>query len=487
MRLYEWQVFASEGAMPEFDKHAMGRVKNIHFVGVGGAGMSGIAEVLHNLGYSVSGSDLKPTDVTDHLANLGIEIYFGHLKTNIKDSDVIVVSSAVDEDNPEILEARARRIPVIRRAEMLAELMRFRQGIAVAGTHGKTTTTSLIASVLSADGLDPTYVIGGLLNSGGSNAKLGSGNYLVAEADESDASFLHLQPIMAVLTNVDSDHLDTYGGDFDVLKYNFLEFIHRLPFYGLAIVCIDDPGVVSLLPEITRPFVTYGMSESADYHAHDIRFDAQKSYFSVARGDDKEWLECELNMPGMHNVRNSLAAIALAAELEISEQAITSALSTFAGIDRRCNVMGELNLANNRILIIDDYAHHPCEISAILDSVKRGWPDRRVITVFQPHRFTRTRDLFDDFCQELSNTDTLILLDVYPAGEAAISGADSRALSRGIRKRGKVDPVYLEDHDSLLPTLEANIAGDDILLMMGAGDIGGLSRKLYADHGERVH
>ena len=473
--------------MPEFDKHAMGRVRNIHLVGIGGAGMSGIAEVLHNLGYSVSGSDLNSSDVTNHLAGLGIDIYFEHAKSNVKGCDVIVVSSAVDENNPEILAARKKRIPVIRRAEMLAELMRFRQGIAVAGTHGKTTTTSLIASVLGAAGLDPTYVIGGLLNSGGSNAKLGSGNYLVAEADESDASFLHLQPVIAVLTNIDSDHLDTYAGDYDILRNNFLEFIHRLPFHGLAILCVDDPGVLSILAEVTRPFVTYGISEDADYRAHDVRFAGNKSFFTVARKSNKKWLECELNMPGMHNVRNALAAIALAAELEISETAITSSLSAFAGIDRRCNVLGDLKLAGRKVLLIDDYAHHPCEVAAMLDSVKRGWPERRVVVVFQPHRFSRTRDLFDDFCQELSNTDILILLDVYPAGEQAINGADSRALSRGIRKRGGVDPVYLEEHETLVPTLEANICEDDILLMMGAGDIGGLSRKLYAEHGGQIH
>lgn len=473
--------------MPEFDRHAMGRVKHIHFVGVGGAGMSGIAEVLHNLGYQVSGSDLKLSQVTSHLQKLGLVINTEHSTANIEGSDVVVVSSAVDENNPEINAAREQRIPIIRRAEMLAELMRFRQGIAVAGTHGKTTTTSLIASVLAEAGLDPTYVIGGILNSSGSNANLGSGDFLVAEADESDASFLHLQPVMAVLTNVDSDHLDTYSGDFDILKNNFLEFIHRLPFYGLAILCTDDEGVLSLLPEVTRPLITYGTSEQADYRAHDIRFVKQKTFFAVAKGDEERWLELELNMPGQHNVLNSLAAVALASELDVDREAIKTALSGFAGIDRRCNVMGEIHISDKKALLIDDYAHHPCEIAAMLDSIKQGWPDRRILVVFQPHRYTRTRDLFDDFCRVLSDTEVLILLDVYSAGEDAINGADSAALSRGIRMRGKVDPLYLEETESLVPMLEANLEVDDVLLMMGAGDIGGMSRQLYASCSKQMH
>lgn len=472
--------------MPEFDRQSMGRVRKIHFVGVGGAGMSGIAEVLHNLGYQVSGSDLQSGKVTQHLEGLGISIQNEHRAENINGSDVVVVSSAVNEENPEIREARKQRIPVIRRAEMLAELMRFRQGIAIAGTHGKTTTTSLVASVLAEAGLDPTYVIGGLLNSSGSNAKLGTGQYLVAEADESDASFLHLQPVMAVLTNIDSDHLDAYAGDYRNLQSNFLEFLHRLPFYGLAILCIDDSGVQAVLPELTRSFITYGQAEGADYRAENIRFEGSKSYFSVTRKGETGWLEIELNLPGTHNVMNALAAIALASELDLDSNAIRKALAGFAGIDRRCNIMGEIRIAGCRVLLIDDYAHHPREIAAIISAIRLGWPGRRITAVFQPHRYTRTRDLFDDFCQELSEIDVLILLDVYPASEKSIIGADSRTLGRGIRMRGKIDPVYLEDDSSLNSIIQANIEDGDVLLMMGAGDIGSLSRNLYEKHSRQV-
>jgi UDP-N-acetylmuramate--alanine ligase len=465
----------------------MGRIKQIHFVGIGGAGMSGIAEVLHNLGYRVSGSDLKQNRATQHLQGLGVQINMQHNEEHVKGSDVVVVSSAVSKDNPELIAARKKRIPVVRRAEMLAELMRFRQGIAIAGTHGKTTTTSLVASVLAGADLDPTYVIGGLLNSSGSNANLGSGKYLVAEADESDASFLHLQPVLVVLTNIDSDHLETYDGDFQNLKNNFLEFLHHLPFYGLAVLCIDDAGINSIMPDLSRPFVTYGLTEQADYRAMNIRHEKAKSFFSVAKAGQENWLEIELNMPGNHNVLNSLAAIAVADELEINKQAIKEALSNFAGIDRRCDVLGEIEIAGKQILLIDDYAHHPVEIAAILESVRDGWPGQRVIAVFQPHRYSRTRDLFDDFCQVLSELDVLILLDVYPAGEALLSGADSRALGRSIRMRGKLDPVYVEQRDEL-QTLLANVVEDeDILLMLGAGDIGVLSRDLSDCYGTRLH
>jgi UDP-N-acetylmuramate--alanine ligase len=473
--------------MPELDRHAMGRVKHIHFVGVGGAGMSGIAEVLHNLGYQVSGSDVKQNRATRHLQRLGVHVDTQHDETHINGSDVVVVSSAVSMDNPELNAARLKRIPIVRRAEMLAELMRFRQGIAIAGTHGKTTATSLIASVLAEADLDPTYVIGGLLNSSGSNAKLGTGKYLVAEADESDASFLHLQPVMAVLTNIDIDHLDTYGGDFQNLKDNFLEFLHRLPFYGLAVLCVDDAGVNSIMPDLTRPFVTYGIAEQADYRAKDIRHKHGKTFFTVSKLDNENWLEIELNMPGLHNVLNSLAAIAIAAELDLSEQAIIKALSRFAGIARRCDLLGEINIAGKNILLIDDYAHHPCEIAAIMDSVRQGWPGQRIVTIFQPHRYSRTRDLFDDFCQALSELDMLILLDVYPAGEAVISAADSRALSRSIRMRGKLDPLFVERHEDLQTMLPNIVQDKDILLMLGAGDIGTLSRELCDRYGGQLH
>ena len=469
--------------MSEIDRHVMGRVKHIHFVGVGGAGMSGIAEVLHNLGYEITGTDIKQNQATQHLENLGIRINTQHKKAHINGSDVVVVSSAVSDDNPELHAARKKRIPVVRRAEMLAELMRFRQGIAIAGTHGKTTTTSLIASILAEAGLDPTYVIGGLLNSGGSNAKLGTGPYLVAEADESDASFLHLQPVMTVLTNIDSDHLDTYGGDFENLKSNFLEFLHHIPFYGLAVMCCDDTGVQSILPKLNRPFVTYGVTEKADYRASNIRYANTKTRFTVSRIDQENWLEIELNMPGKHNVLNALAAISIAAELELSEDSIVKALSNFAGIGRRCDVLGEININNNQILLIDDYAHHPCEIAAITDAVRSGWPERRIVAIFQPHRYSRTRDLFDDFCQALSELDVLILLDVYPAGELPISSADSRALSRSIRSRGKLEPLFVEQRDELKTMLPNIVQDKDVLLILGAGDIGSLSKEIYEANG----
>jgi UDP-N-acetylmuramate--alanine ligase len=473
--------------MPELDRHAMGRVKQIYFVGIGGAGMSGIAEVLHNLGYQVSGSDMKQNRATQHLQELGVQVNMQHNEDHINGSDVIVMSSAVSNDNPELMAAREKRIPIVRRAEMLAELMRFRQGIAIAGTHGKTTTTSLIASVLAEADLDPTYVIGGLLNSSGSNANLGSGKYFVAEADESDASFLHLQPVLAVLTNIDSDHLDTYEGDFQNLKNNFLEFLHRLPFYGLAVLCVDDEGVNSILPDLSRPNVTYGITEKADYRATNIRHDKAKSFFSVSKAGQENWLEIELNMPGNHNVRNALAAIAIADELDVDKQSISNALSKFAGIDRRCDVLGEIEISGKRVLLIDDYAHHPVEIAAIISSVRKGWPDKRIVTVFQPHRYSRTRDLFDDFCQVLSELDVLILLDVYAAGEAVLSAADSRSLSRSIRMRGKLDPVYVEQREELHTMLSNIVEDEDILLMLGAGDIGNLSRELSTRYGAQLH
>jgi UDP-N-acetylmuramate--alanine ligase len=473
--------------MSEIDRHVMGRVKHIHFVGVGGAGMSGIAEVLHNLGYEVTGTDIKQNQATQHLEKIGIRINTQHKTAHINGSDVVVVSSAVNKDNPELDAARKKRIPIVRRAEMLAELMRFRQGIAIAGTHGKTTTTSLIASILAEAGLDPTYVIGGLLNSGGSNAKLGTGAYLVAEADESDASFLHLQPVMTVLTNIDSDHLDTYGGDFENLKNNFLEFLHRIPFYGLAVICCDDDGVQSILPKLSRPFVTYGMTEQADYRASNIRHANARTHFTVSRIEQENWLEIELNMPGNHNVLNALAAISIAAELELPEDSIVKALANFAGIGRRCDVLGEINIENNNILLIDDYAHHPYEIAAITDSVRSGWPGRRIVAIFQPHRYSRTRDLFDDFCQVLSELDVLILLEVYAAGELPISSADSRALSRSIRSRGKLDPVFVEQRDELKTMLPSIVQDEDVLLILGAGDIGSLSKEIVETNGGKLH
>jgi len=464
----------------------MGQVRHIHFVGIGGAGMSGIAEVLHNLGYEVSGSDLKDSPVTRHLKGLGIRVAAGHDAAQVQGSDVIVTSSAVGADNPEVAAARQQRIPVIPRAEMLAELMRFRLGIAVAGTHGKTTTTSLIASVLSEAGLDPTYVIGGRLNSGKSNARLGSGRYLVAEADESDASFLHLQPVLAVLTNIDADHMDTYGGDFHWLQENFIEFLQHLPFYGLAVLCADDPGIRDILPRLTKPYVTYGMYETADYTARNIHHREGRSEFTVAGPDNQDWLRISLNLPGDHNVLNALAAVVIARQLDIADTDMVRALAGFSGIARRCDVLGNAVLDGREVLIIDDYAHHPREIRATLDAVAAGWPGRRPVVVFQPHRYTRTRDLFEDFCQVLSGLEVLILLDVYAAGEAPITGADSRALCRALRLRGS-EPLLAEDRAAAAAMLPALVQAGDTVLIMGAGDIGNLGTELMTQYGESVH
>ena len=435
--------------MPELNGQAMGRVRHVHMVGIGGAGMSGIAEVLHNLGYEVSGSDIRDSATTRRLRDLGIRVINGHDARHVDGSDVIVVSSAIAADNPELLAARRQRIPVIPRAEMLAELMRFRQGIAVAGTHGKTTTTSLIASLLAEGGLDPTYVIGGQLNSSGTHAKLGSGRYLVAEADESDASFLHLQPVMAVVTNIDTDHLATYGGDLRSLRNAFSEFLHHLPFYGLAVVCADDPGVREILPGIAKPVATYAIDQASDFQASSIVPRGTQTDFSVSRRGKADWLKVTLNLPGRHNVLNALAAIAVASELGVAEADLLSGLRSFQGIRRRCEVQGEVRMGNGRVTVIHDYAHHPTEIAAILDAVRSAWPGRRVVTVFQPHRYTRTFELFDDFCNVLSGLDVLLMLEVYPAGESPIAGADSRSLCRGIRSRGRVDPTFVEQRDKL--------------------------------------
>lgn len=473
--------------MPKQSGYDMGRVKHIHFIGIGGAGMSGVAEVFHNLGYDISGSDLHENQATKHLQKLGINVVTGHASDHINGSDVVVVSSAITEDNPEWSEARARKIPVVPRAEMLAELMRFRQGIAVAGTHGKTTTTSLIASVLAEGGLDPTYVIGGLLNSSGSHAKLGSSKYLVAEADESDASFLHLQPIIAVLTNIDADHLDTYGGDFAVLRNNFVEFLQRLPFYGLAVICVDDPGIQQIRNDILKPVLTYGIDYDSDFSARIIKQEKNKSWFTVSREGNKDWLDIELNLPGKHNVQNALAAIAIANELHISEESIVQALKNFQGIARRCQLIGEIEIDKKRILLIDDYAHHPHEIRATLAAINSGWPGRRLILIYQPHRYTRTRDLFEDFTSVLSEVDVLFLMDVYPAGEEKITGADSKSICRAIRIRGQVDPIFVEDRNQILSYLKGVIREDDILLILGAGDIGTLATELTEQLNEKVH
>ena len=457
---------------------AMGRIRHVHLVGIGGSGMNGIAQVLVNLGCQVSGSDLKESPTTRRLAEQGAVIHFGHAAGNVAGADAVVISSAVRADNPEVVAARAQRIPVVPRAEMLAELMRFRFGIAVAGTHGKTTTTSLVASILTEAGLDPTFVIGGRLNSAGSSARLGQGDFLVAEADESDASFLYLQPMVAIVTNVDADHMATYGGDFERLRQTFVEFLHHLPFYGLAVLCVDDPEVRGLLPEVTRPVLRYGTDEDADLRAVDIRRDGLQTHFTVLDREGERF-DVTLNLPGRHNALNALAAIAVARELGVEVPAIQRALLGFQGIGRRFQVAGRCQRPDGEILLIDDYGHHPREIAATIDAVRDGWPERRLVLAFQPHRYTRTHDLLDDFAQVLSRTDVLALCEVYPAGEAPIAGADGRALSRAVRARGLVDPVFVTAIEDLNETLSHLVQGGDIVVTMGAGDIGGAAGRLH--------
>lgn len=460
----------------------MRRIRHIHFIGIGGAGMSGIAEVFHNLGYTISGSDIHNSSMVRHLRSLGIEIAIGHQAKNIKDAHVVVISTAIDEDNPEILSARHKRIPVVRRAEMLAELMRFRQGIAVAGTHGKTTTTSLTASVLVQGGLDPTYVIGGKLNSSGRHAELGASDYLVAEADESDASFLYLQPMIAIVTNIDQDHLSTYEGDFERLKQTFVEFLHHLPFYGLAVVCIDDPVVREILPRIARPVLTYGESDDADLKVGNIRAEGSKTLFDVEFPEAKK-ISIKLNLAGRHNVLNATAALAIAWELGVDTKQMQKAMAQFAGIGRRFQITEQLKFGDKTIRFIDDYGHHPNEIRATIDAIHAAWPDQRLTVVFQPHRYTRTRDLFEDFTQVLSKADQLVLLEVYAAGENHIKDADGRALCRAIRNRGVIDPVFVENLEELEETLEGIIENDDIVVTLGAGSIGAFANDFLKQHG----
>ncbi|MGS2717741.1 UDP-N-acetylmuramate--L-alanine ligase [Eionea flava] len=464
----------------------MRRIKRIHFIGIGGAGMSGIAEVLLNQGYTISGSDLRGSAVVDRLKAMGANIFIGHHMENVIGADVIVNSSAVDEDNPEIVSAREHRIPVVRRAEMLAELMRYRHGIAVAGTHGKTTTTSLITSIFAAAKLDPTFVIGGLVHSAGSNAKLGTSQYLIAEADESDASFLHLQPMVAVITNIDADHMDTYEGDFSRLKKTFIEFIHNLPFYGLLVVCGDDPVIQELLPDISRQVITYGFNEGNDYRAINVSQDKTRTQFSVQSTHlGGEQLEIQLNMPGQHNVLNALAAIAIANDENISAEAIQQGLSSFEGVGRRFQIYGEYPVKsqddaaeNGTAMLVDDYGHHPREVDATIQAVRAGWPERRLVMVYQPHRYSRTRDLYEDFIDVLSKVDVLILLDVYSAGEELIVGADGRHLSRSIRNRGKVDPIFVEGVDGVPAIVKEVVMPNDIVMTQGAGNVGGLAVEL---------
>ena len=455
----------------------MRRVRRIHFIGIGGAGMGGIAEVLANEGYQISGSDIANNRVTEHLASLGAEIHVGHKAENVHGASVVVVSTAIHTDNPEIIAARELRIPVVRRAEMLAELMRYRHGIAIAGTHGKTTTTSLIASVYAQAGADPTFVIGGLLNSAGTNARLGTSRYLIAEADESDASFLHLQPLVAVVTNIEADHMDTYGGDFTKLRATFLEFLHNLPFYGLAVVCIDDPVIRGLLPEIGRATITYGYSDDADIQVQEFVQEGSQSQFRL-RLQDGSVLPLRLNLPGRHNALNAAAAVAVAREDQISTGAIVDALAQFAGVGRRFQQYGEFDTGAGKVLLVDDYGHHPTEVRATLAAARAAWPERRLVLIFQPHRYTRTRDLYDDFAEVLAKVDVLIMLDVYAAGEDPIPGADGRSLCRSIRQRGTLDPIFVAT-PAEVPAVLADVLKDgDVVLTQGAGNVGQLCRKL---------
>jgi len=456
---------------------ALGKVKQIHFVGIGGTGMNGIAEVLFNLGYAVSGSDIKESPVTQHLTQLGIQVFIGHQAENISQADVVVVSTAIDKTNPEVAAAYQQHIPVIPRAEMLAELMRFRFGIAVAGTHGKTTTTSLVTCILAEGGLDPTFVIGGRLNSAGTNAKLGLGHYLVAEADESDASFLYLQPMVAVVTNIDQDHMETYGGCYQKLKDTFIEFLHHLPFYGLAVLCLDDAGVQAILPQLSKPVKTYGVHENADVRAVDIQQQGMHTTFTVLRTGMSP-LTVTLAMPGWHNMLNALAAISIATHLEVSDAAIVASLAAFKGIGRRFQQYGDIAITGGKLTLVDDYGHHPREIAATLEATRQAWPTRRVIVIFQPHRYSRTRDLFEDFVQVLSTIDVLILLDIYPAGEQPIVGAEGKDLCRAIRVRGQIDPIFVQNMDNLLAILTGIVKADDVILTLGAGSVGQLATQL---------
>lgn len=455
----------------------MHKVKRIHFVGIGGAGMNGIAEVLRNEGYEISGSDIAESAVTAHLRSRGIEVFIGHKESNVEGASVVVLSSAIKKNNPEWLRAVELRIPVVRRAEMLAELMRYRFGIAVAGTHGKTTTTSLISSIYAEAGRDPTFVIGGLLNSAGVNARLGSGRYLIAEADESDASFLHLQPMCSVVTNIEADHMDTYEGDFNKLRATFVEFLHNLPFYGVAVVCGDDPVIRSILPQIGRTTITYGSTPDCDLQVTDFKQEQSHSTFKVVKRDGSV-LSVFLSLPGYHMALNATAAIAVALEDDIDEASILRALKSFEGVGRRFEQYGEFETGNGKVMLVDDYGHHPSEVRATINAVRAGWPDRRLVMIFQPHRYTRTRDCFEDFIEVLNQVDELILMDVYPAGEDPIVGADGRALCRSIRLRGHVEPYFVPSPDQVPATLADIIRDGDIVLTQGAGNVGKMAKIL---------
>jgi len=457
----------------------MSTFRRVHFIGIGGVGMSGIAEVLHNLGYTVSGSDRAASPTARRLQGLGITVHIGHAAANVGDADVVVTSSAIPRDNPELLAAREARIPLVPRAEMLGELMRFRRGVAIAGTHGKTTTTSLTASVLAEAGYDPTFVIGGQLNAAGANARLGTGQYLVAEADESDGSFLLLSPIVAAVTNIDADHLENYGGDFAQVKKAFADFLHRLPFYGLAVLCIDDPEVAELARHTTRRVMTYGIeAEGADVRASALRQSGFEMHFDLHLPGRDDALPVMLNLPGRHNVLNALAAATIGWQLGVEAEAIVRALGRFQGVGRRFHRRGEIALDQGTALLVDDYGHHPRELAAVFAAARGGWPGRRLVVGFQPHRYSRTRDLMDDFANVLAEVDVLVLADVYAAGETPIAGADGRALARAVRARGKVDPVLVEHPREFRDTLPALLRDGDLLLLMGAGDIGAVAVEL---------
>ena len=458
----------------------MRRIRRIHFVGIGGSGMSGIAEVLLNQGYEISGSDISASPSVRRLTEAGAEVFLGHSESNIEGADVVVKSSAVTLENPEIASARERGIPVVRRAEMLAELMRYRHGIAIAGTHGKTTTTSLITAILAEDGRDPTFVVGGRVNSVGTNAKLGGSRYLVAEADESDASFLHLQPMVSVVTNIEADHMETYGFDFEVMKKTYIEFLHNLPFYGLAVLCLDDEVIRELLVDVARPLLTYGFSEDAAYRLRDLEMDKRQCHFVIDRPDNKASLDIKLNIPGRHNALNAAAAIAVATDEGISDKAIIAGLEHFSGVGRRFEMVGEYQVDQGSAMLVDDYGHHPTEVKATIAAVRDGWPDKRLVMVFQPHRYSRTRDLYEDFVQVLSQVDVLLVLDVYSAGEEPIAGAGSKNLCGSIRQRGGIDPIYVEQIEDVPNLLADLVCGGDLVLTQGAGSVSKLVAMLAA-------
>ena len=464
----------------------MRRIRTLHFIGIGGAGMCGIAEVLLNQGYAITGSDIAESSNTRRLTELGAKVFIGHEAGNIAAADVVVYSSAVAKKNPEMLAAEAAKLPLLARAEMLAELMRYRHAIAIAGTHGKTTTTSLLASVLAASGADPTFIIGGLLTSAGTNARLGESRYLVAEADESDASFMHLLPMVAVVTNIEADHMSTYGGDFDRLKQTFINFLHNLPFYGLAVLCIDDPSVREIMPQVSRPKLTYGFAEDADFRVQNLQQNGGQTHFDVYRAETGETLSLALAMPGRHNALNATAALAVAVDEGLDFAAIAKGIEGFDGVGRRFEVQGDFSFGRQederrvRATLVDDYGHHPTEVAATISALREGWPERRVVMLFQPHRYSRTHDLYDDFVDVLCEVDALLLLEVYAAGEKKIAGADSRSLSRSIRLRGKVDPILVQDEKTILELLDGLVEEGDIVITQGAGSVGALAKQLSA-------